>query len=105
VHRQSRHPPRQLRIEPHDPILFDREIRWMQRLRFEEPNPCTIDPRRSGSIQSNTKAGASSRSDCIDAGDGVKAFRNERNLPWLWVMLPGATHWLQERQNRPIGSN
>jgi hypothetical protein len=47
----------------------------------------------------------SSRSECIDAGHGVKAFGNERNLPWLWVMLPSATHWLQERQNRPIGSN
>jgi hypothetical protein len=30
------HPPRQLRIEPHDPILSDREIRRMQRLRFKE---------------------------------------------------------------------
>ena len=45
----------------------------------------------------NAKAGTSSRSECIDVGHGVKAFGNERNLPWLWVMLPGATRWLQER--------
>jgi hypothetical protein len=47
----------------------------------------------------------SSRSEWIDARHRIKAFDNERDLPWLWVMLLGATHWLQERQNRPIGSN
>jgi hypothetical protein len=60
---------------------------------------------RSVFVKSNTKAGAFFRSECIDARHWVKAFGNERDLPWLWVMLPGATHWLQERRNRPIGSN
>ena len=45
------HVPRQLRIKPHDPILSDREIRWMQHLRFEEPNLCTIDLRPLGLYQ------------------------------------------------------
>jgi hypothetical protein len=39
------HPARQLRIEPHHPIVSDREIRWMQRLQFEEPKHRPIDLR------------------------------------------------------------
>jgi hypothetical protein len=61
---------------------------------FRKPITARSTFGRSGSIQSNTKAAAFFTVGCIDAGDGVKAFGNERNLPWLWAMLPGATHWL-----------
>jgi hypothetical protein len=55
------HPSRQLRIEPHNPIFSDREIRGMQGLRFEENQYRSVYLRPSGSIMSNTKAAASSR--------------------------------------------
>ena len=77
---ESRHPPRQLRIEPHDPIFSDRKIRRMQRLRFQEREhrPVYLRPLRLHHVEHKRRSAVPII--VHDSKHRVIALRNEPDL-------------------------